>query len=57
MGDQQHAHAPAGLNIPQQIENLRLNGDIERSRRFVGNQKGGFASQCNGDHHPLLHTT
>ena len=39
----------------QQVENLRLDGDVERRRRLVGDQQVGLAGQRHGDHHALLH--
>jgi len=53
--DQQHAHRPLGLQAAQQLENLRLNGDVERRRRLVGDQQARIAGERDGDHHPLLH--
>jgi len=39
MGDQHDRHTEAGFHVLQQIQDLRLNRDIERCRRFVGNQE------------------
>jgi hypothetical protein len=55
MRDQQHAHAALGLQPAQAVENLRLDGDVERRRRLIGNQQAWIAGQRDGDHHPLLH--
>ena len=55
VGDQQHAHAALALQLRQQVENLRLDGDVERRRRLVGDQQVGLAGQRDGDHHALLH--
>ncbi len=43
------------LQAGQQVENLRLNGHVERGRRLVGDQEFRLAGQGDGDHHPLLH--
>jgi hypothetical protein len=42
-------------NSGQQVEDLRLDGDVERGRRLVGDQQVRLAGQRDGDHHPLLH--
>ena len=55
VGDQQHPHAAFGLQAAQEIENLRLDGDIKRGRRLVGDQQARLARERHGDHHPLLH--
>ena len=53
MGDEQHGHAKLGLQVLQEFEDLRLNSDIERGRRLIGDQKIGAIGQRHGDHHPL----
>ncbi len=35
------------------VEDLGLDGDIERRRRLVGNDELGIAGERHGDHHPL----
>jgi hypothetical protein len=57
VGDQQHAHAAARLEIGQQIEHLGLDGHVEGRGGLVGDQQAGVARQGDGDHHPLLHAT
>ena len=37
--DPDHRHAEFALHFFDEIENLRLHGDIERGGRFVGNQQ------------------
>ena len=39
----------------QQIEDLRLDGDVERRRRLVGDQQPRIAGDRHGDHHALVH--
>ncbi len=53
MSDEQHAHAVFGLQAGQQFEDLRLNGDVERRRRLVGDQELGPVGERHGDHHAL----
>ena len=37
--DQQNRHARLALQFAEQFENLRLDGDIQRGRRFIGDQQ------------------
>jgi hypothetical protein len=41
--------------LGQQLEDLRLHGDVERGRRFVGQEQRRLAQQRHGDHHALAH--
>ena len=51
--DEQHGHAALPLQRLEQIENLRLDGDVERSGRLVGDQQVRLVGQRHGDHHAL----
>ena len=53
VGDQDQAHARLGLQLLQELEDLRLDGDIERGGRLVGDQHLGAQRQRHRDHHPL----
>ncbi|EAQ22895.1 hypothetical protein ROS217_12206 [Roseovarius sp. 217] len=53
MRDEQKTHAFFALQLRQKLQNLRLNGHIERRCRLIGNQDVGFVGQRHGDHHPL----
>ena len=53
MGDEQHRHVVAMLQILQQVEDLRLHGDIERRRRLVGDEEIGPVGERHRDHHAL----
>ncbi len=53
VGDEQHRHAEALLQVLQQLEDLRLDGDVERRRRLVGDQQVRLVGQRHGDHHAL----
>ena len=53
--DQQHAHAALALDLRQQVQHLRLDGDVERRRRLVGNEQLRPPGERNGNHHALLH--
>ena len=53
MGDVEHGHVVRLLQARQQIENLRLHGDIQGGGRFVGNQELGFGGDRHRNHRPL----
>jgi hypothetical protein len=53
VGDQQHAEAEIALQLREQAQDLRLHRDVERGRRFVGDQQLRLAHQRHGDHHAL----
>ena len=55
VGDQHDRRAGALAQVAQQVENLRLNGDVERRRGLVGDQDLGIAGQRHGDHDALPH--
>ena len=55
MGDQHDRHAEPLLHLGQQLEDLRLDGHVERGGRLVGDQQLGVAGQRHGDHHALAH--
>ena len=54
--DQQHGHAEPFLQVPEQGQDLRLDGDVQGRRRLVGDKQLGLTSQRHGDHHPLPQT-
>ena len=41
------------LQFAQQVEDLRLDGDVERRRRLVGDQDVRLVGERHGDHHAL----
>ncbi len=43
------------LQLQHQVEDLRLDGDVERRGRLVGDQHARIAGQRDGDHHALAH--
>ncbi|MNS52189.1 hypothetical protein D3C72_848990 [compost metagenome] len=53
MGDEHHRDAQLGLQVGQQAQNLRLNGDVQRGAGLVGDQQFRAAHQRHGDHHAL----
>ena len=52
--DQQQAHALLFLQGFEQVEDLRLDGHVERGRGLVGDQKVGFGRERHRDHDALL---
>ena len=53
--DQQQRHPQFGLQLTQQLQDLRLYRDVERRGRLVGNQQFGLAGHGDRDHHALAH--
>ena len=54
VGDQQQRHAEPALQIAaSSCQDLRLDGDVERGGRLVGDQQVGLVGERHGDHHPL----
>ena len=53
MGDQQHRYIEVALQRLHQFEDLRLDRDIERGGRLIGDQELRLADQRHGDHHAL----
>ena len=54
VADEHDAQAEIGDQRREQVENLRLDHDIERGGGFVGDEQAGPAGQGHRDHHPLL---
>ena len=55
VGDEDHAHRQLLLQLADQRQDLRLDGDVERGGGLVGDQQRGPAGQRHRDHHPLAH--
>jgi hypothetical protein len=53
MGDEEHRHAQPLLQLLQQLEDLRLHGDIERRGRLIGDEELRLIGERHGDHHAL----
>ena len=54
--DEHDGGVDAILQVAQQVENLRLNGHIQRGGRLIGNDELGAARKRHGDHNALAHT-
>ena len=57
VGDEQHAAAGLFHEVVDEIEDLRLDRHVERSRRLVGDQHSGSTGKGHRNHHPLAHAT
>ena len=55
VGDEHDRHAELLLQLPQQLQDLRLGGDVQRRRRLVGDQQLRPAGQRHRDHRALPH--
>ena len=55
VGDQHDGRAGVAAQAAHQVEDLRLDGDVERRRRLVGDQELRPAGQRHGDHGALAH--
>ena len=56
VGDHNDRQPQLGTQVAEQAQNLHLHGDVQRGRRFVGNQQPRFRREGDGDHRPLAHT-
>ena len=55
--DEQHRHGRARAQRRQQLENLRLDRDIECGGRLIRDEERGREHQRHPDHHALPHST
>ena len=55
VADEQDRDPGVGLHLADELEDVRLHGDVERGRGFVGDQERGLARQRHRDHDPLAH--
>ena len=53
VGDEQQRQSHAALQIAQQVEDLRLDGDVERGRRLVGDEQRRAAGEGQRDQRAL----
>ena len=53
VGDEDDRHAEPALQVGEQRQDLRLDGDVERGRRLVGDQDVRIVGERHGDHHAL----
>ena len=57
VGGEQHRDAALARQLLQQLQDLRLDGDVERRGRLVGDDQLGLRQQRHGDHQPLALAT
>ena len=55
MGDEQNAHAKSPLQVPEQIDDLRLDGHVQRCGRLVRHEQFRLGRQSHRNHDALLH--
>jgi hypothetical protein len=55
VGDQDDAGPATGLQVAEQVEDLRLDRNVECRCRLVSDQDIRFAGKGHGDHDPLTH--
>ena len=53
MGDEHHRHPVARLQIPKQLQDLRLRRDVESGGRLVGDEQARPSGERRGDHGAL----
>ncbi|MDT4885592.1 hypothetical protein FQZ97_1218410 [compost metagenome] len=53
MSDEDDRHAELALQFGKQHQDLRLDGDVKRGSRLVGDQDVGVVGKRHGDHHAL----
>jgi hypothetical protein len=57
VADEQTSEAQAQLQFAEQVEHLRLHGDVKRARRFIGDQQLWIECDRSRDCHPLQLST
>lgn len=55
MRDQDHGHPEFVARFHEQLEDLRLDGHIERGRRLIRNEEPRLSDESHRDHDPLTH--
>ena len=55
VGDEDERHALAALQADEQVEDLFLDGDVQRGGGFVGDEEARIAGDGHGDHDALIH--
>ena len=55
VGDEDDRRPGLVAQVPHQVEDLRLDRDVEGGRRLVGDEQLGLAGERHRDHHPLGH--
>ena len=53
VGNEKVSKLELPLEIQQQVDDLRLDGDVQRRHRLVGDHQPGIQRDCSSDAHPL----
>ena len=53
VGDEQQPHPLFAFQLCQKVQDLRLNGHVQRRCRFIRDQNVRLVGQRHRDHHPL----
>lgn len=53
--DNQKRHPESLSEVAHELQDLRLDGHVQRSRGLIGEDQFRIATQGDGDHHPLAH--
>ena len=56
VGDEDDRHVQPLAEVVEQVQDLRLDGDVESRRGLVGDEQLRLAGQSQGDHHALAET-
>ncbi len=57
VSDEQDAEPELALELAEEVEDLRLDGHVERGGRLVGDEEARRARQRHREHHALAHPT
>ena len=49
VGDEEHRHVEFATQVVENVQDLRLNGDVQGRRGLVSNQQGRITNQAHGD--------
>jgi hypothetical protein len=55
VADENDRRTEIAVELHDQVENLRLDGDVERGGRLVGDQQRGLVGEPHGEHDALAH--
>ena len=55
VGDEEHADGAFGLQLLEQVHDLRLDAHVERAGGLVEDEQRRIVGERGGDHHALLH--
>jgi hypothetical protein len=56
VSNEENGHAELLTQLAQQLDDLRLDRNVQRRRGFIGHQEFGLGRQSHRDHDALLHS-